>query len=132
MPARTTASAGRPADKTEPVVKAIAERQERLSTVEATMRSAKEAPRVIGSELDRMEAEARKRLKRFGEFLAEKGERGRRVVLAAFVGPIKVTTLDLPEGRRFKLEGEARVGKLLATEVSNVASPAGVEPALAT
>ncbi len=58
-------------------------------------------------------------------FLVEKGERGRRVVLAAFVGPIKVTPLDLPERRRFKLEEQARVGKLLATEVSNVASPAG-------
>jgi len=52
----------------------------------------------------------RERLQQFQAFLAEKG---RRVVMAAFVGPNKVTTLDLPAGKRFRLEGEARVGKLL-------------------
>jgi site-specific DNA recombinase len=119
-------------DKPDAVVKAIAERQERLASVEARTRAAKEAPTVIGNELDRVEAEARKRLQQFQAFLVEKGEKGRRVVVAAFVGPIKVTTLHLPHGKRFKLEGEARVGKLLATEVSNVASPEGVEPSLAT
>jgi DNA invertase Pin-like site-specific DNA recombinase len=114
-------------DKPEPMVTAIAERQKRLTSVEAELRNARETPTMIGKELDRVEAEARKRLEQFERFLSDKGEAGRRVVAAAFVGPIKMTAVDLPEGRRFKLEGEARIGKLLAMEgeVSNVASPAG-------
>lgn len=114
------------------LLRGITERRERLSGIEDRVRNARVVPSEIANELDRVEVEARKRLGRFQAFLVEKGEMGRQVVMAALVGPIKVTPLDLPEGRRFKLEGEARVGKLLATEVSNVASPAGVEPALAT
>jgi hypothetical protein len=96
------------------------------------VRSAKEAPREIVNELDRMEAEAKKRLTQFQTFLVEKGGKGRRVIAAALVGPIKATPVDLPEGKRFRLEAEARVGKLLATEVSNLVSPGGFEPPLAT
>jgi site-specific DNA recombinase len=119
-------------EKPDVVMAAIVERRERLSSIEARLRTATEAPREVVNELDRVEAEARKRLRQFEKFLAQKGESGRRVIAAALVGPIKATPVDLPEGRRFRLEAEARVGKLLGTEVSNVASPAGVEPALAT
>ncbi len=49
-------------DKPEPLVRAIGERQERLSQIESRLRAAQAAPEAINLELRRMEAEAKKRL----------------------------------------------------------------------
>ena len=47
------------------------------------------------------------------------------MVAAALMGPIKATPVGLAEGKRFRLEAEARVGKHLAPEVSNLVSLRG-------
>ncbi len=119
-------------DTPDAMVAGISQRQAQLASVEVRIRVLNETPAQIGNELDRVEVEARKRLTQFTEFLSAKGEKGRSVVAAALVGPITATAIQLPQGKRFRLEAEARIGKLLGSEVSNYASPGGFEPPLAT
>ncbi len=113
-----------------PVVQAIAERQEELSALDARVRAAKAAPDAIELEIRRMEADARRRLTDLRGALGRNADAAREVLRAIFEAPLRSTPVQTPEGRRFQIEGTASVGKMLATEFSNVASPTGFEPVL--
>ena len=118
--------------KPEIIIQAIAERQEELSALEARLRAAKAAPEAISLELRRMEAEAKKRVADLRALLDRNPEEARRTMAAVFNGPITFTPVETTDGPRYRLEGQAVVGRVLTGEfpVSNVASPAGFEPAL--
>ncbi|MDC0744860.1 recombinase zinc beta ribbon domain-containing protein [Polyangium sp. rjm3] len=115
--------------KPEAVIRAIADRQEELSALEARLRGAKAAPEAIQLELRRMEAEARQRLDELKGTLTRKPEQAREVISMLFEGPIKLTPIETPEGKRFWVEGAANLWALFAAGCLKSASPAGFEPA---
>lgn len=117
-------------NKPEPVVRAIAERQERLTALDARLKAAKAAPEAIHTELRRMEAEAKNRLRDLHTAMERNPEEARQVMRALFPEPLRFTPRDLPEGKRFSIEGVASLGQILAFDAfTNSASPAGFEPA---
>ncbi|TKD03424.1 recombinase family protein [Polyangium fumosum] len=111
--------------KPEAVIRAIADRQEELSALEARLRGAKAAPEAIQLELRRMEAEARRRLDELKGTLTRKPEQAREVISMLFEGPIKLTPIETPEGKRFWVEGSANLWALFAAGCLKSASPAG-------
>lgn len=124
-------------DRPEPIVQAVAQRQQRLSELEARIRAAKAAPDVIQLELRRIEAEVKKRPANLGQALDRNPEEARAVIRAIFDGPLRFTPVDAPEGRRFQIEGKAVIGSMLAFEPSDAqanpaTSPTWSAPAAAT
>ena len=78
-----------------------------------------------------MEAEAKRRLGDARGAMMRKPEEARRVLQLVLDGPLRVTPIDMPEGRRFQIEGSASFGRFLMTEQDaggrlNSASPAGL------
>lgn len=113
--------------KPEPVIAAVAERQERLSALEARIRGAKAAPEAIQMELKRMEAEAKRRIHELREMLARNPEEARRVVETVFSGPLRFTPVEQDGAKRYRIQGEASIPRMLtgAPSCTNSASPAG-------
>ncbi|WP_437594386.1 hypothetical protein [Sorangium sp. So ce1000] len=111
----------------EVIVRAIAERQEQLFTLDARLRAAKAAPEAIKIEIRRMEAEAKKRIGDLRSMLDRNPEDARKVLAPLFETPLNVTPVETAEGKRFWIEGAAVVGRMLATDAGclNSASPAG-------
>jgi hypothetical protein len=71
--------------------------------------------------------------------LQRNSEEARMAMEAVFEGPLTFTPVDTPDGKRFRIQGQASVGKMLVTEppevpptprVSKSASPAGFEPSV--
>ncbi len=116
-------------EKPDAIVRGIAERQERLSALDAQIRAARAAPGALDLEVRRLEVEAKKRIRDLAGLLERSGEEGRKVIAALFDGPLTATPIETPEGPRYRVKGKAVIGRMLTAEVSNVASPAGFEPA---
>lgn len=76
-----------------------------------------------------MEVEAKKRINDLRGLREQRGEERRKVIAARFDEPLKVLPVNTPEGPRYRVRGKAVIGRMLTAEVSNVASPAGFEPA---
>lgn len=113
----------------EALVRAVAERQERLSLLEARTRAAKAAPVAVDAELERLEQEARRRIADLRSLIERNPDGAREVMAAVFEQPLKVTARDTAQGKRFWIEGEAVVGRLVGLEAGgclNEASPAGI------
>ncbi len=129
---RLVTAVARTDDKPEPLVKAIGERQDRLSEVEARLRAVKAAPKAINLELRRLEAEAKKRLSDLASVFERNPDDAREALRELFPGKLMFTAIQTPEGPRFQVEGEAVIGRFLAIEgqFPNVASPRGFEPLL--
>ena len=117
--------------KPEAIVRAIADRQDRLSALDARLRASKAAPEAIQLELRRMEVEAKKRLGELQTMLTRNPEEARKVISTLFESPLTVTTIETADGKRFWIEGSAVIGPMLAADAGclNMASPAGFEPA---
>ena len=118
--------------KPEAIVRAVAERQEQLSALEARLRVTRAAPEAIQLEVRRMEVEAKQRIADARAMLERNPEEARRVVATLFPGPLTVAPIDTAEGKRFWIEGSAVIGRMFAADGGclNGASPAGFEPAL--
>jgi len=112
-----------------PLVHALSERQERLDALEIRLRTAKAAPTAIELEVRRMEVEAKKRLDDARGAMMRNPEEARRVLQLVLDGPLRVTPIDLPEGRRFQIEGSASFGRFLMTEQNADGRPNSVSPA---
>jgi hypothetical protein len=73
-----------------------------------------------------MESEAKKRISDLREMLGRNQEEARRVIEALLAdGKLVCTPVETNEGRRFRIEGTAVLGKLLCSEFSKSASPRG-------
>jgi hypothetical protein len=109
--------------KTDAIVQAVAERQEKLSALDARIRAVKTAPEAISTELHRIEREARRRLADFRSALAGHPAEPRAFLSQILAVPLKFT----PEGNRYRIEGEVPAAVALFGSVPKSASPAGVE-----
>ena len=76
-----------------------------------------------------MEAEAKRRLDDARGAMMRNAEEARRVLQLVLDGPLRVTPIDLPEGRRFQIEGSASFGRFLMTEQHADGRPNSVSPA---
>ncbi len=113
--------------KPEAIVRGIADRQEELTALETRLKAAKTAPETLTLQLDRLEAEARKRIQNLRGLLDRNPDEGREVIQAVFEEPLKVTPIETDEGKRFWIEGSASIRHMLTTDRGclNTASPAG-------
>lgn len=107
----------------DPLVEAVAQRQERASLLEGRIRAAKAAPEAIARELERAETEARSRLADFRSVLGSHPVEARSFLSQILAGPLRFT----PEGNRFRIEGQVPAGAGLFGGMPNSASPGGFE-----
>ena len=132
-----------PKGKTSGLVAGLNERQEELDALDTRIRAVRAAPETIKLEVSRMEAECRSRVERLQEAMDRNPKEARAILDAIFGGKLTATPLVDRYGPRFVVEGVASVGRMLAYECEpseggsknppeKFASPAGVEPALAT
>ena len=122
-------------DRPDALVKAIADRQERLREIDGQVRAAEAAPVFIEHALDRVARRAKDAIENMRKTLGHQAEQARELVATLFDGKIVFTPFKTPAGPRFLLEGTALPGRLFGVEdagVLNVASPGGFEPPLAT
>jgi hypothetical protein len=105
----------------EALVMGVAQRRERLSGLEARIRSAKAAPEAAARELERLDGDARDRLAEFRSVLADHPQEARSFLIKTLPGKLRFT----PQGNRFKIEGEASAAAALFLSVPNSASPGG-------
>jgi len=112
--------------KPEAILRWIAERQERLSALDARIRATAAAPGAIETELSRLEAQATQRLQRLRETLQRQPGEARKVLETIFEGPLTFSPLDTDNGKRFRIEGAPSIAKMLIEAgVSNSASLPG-------
>lgn len=104
-----------------PIVDAVAERQEKLSILDARIRTAKMAPEAISTELSRLEREPRRRLADFRTVLATHPTEARAFLARIFTGPLVFT----PDGHRYRIESEIPAESVLFAGAPNYASPGG-------
>jgi site-specific DNA recombinase len=113
------------------LLKALAEREQRLAEVDAQLRAQAAAPQAIRTELKRMEMEIAKRITDLRGVLERSPEEARALVRMLFPhGKLTAKPIATEQGRRFLLEGTASIGRLLASEQlggPNWASPTGFE-----
>jgi hypothetical protein len=76
---------------------------------------AKLAPAAIDAEVDKIEQAAADAMARFRQTLEENPEEGRQVMLGLF-DRIQFTPVKTPAGPRFRIEGDAKIGRLLGIE----------------
>ena len=114
--------------KPDPVVRAIAERQEKLSAVEARIDAVKTTPHSVMSKLQQLERQARANLAEFQKSLADHPGAAREFLSKIFDGPLRFTA----QGDRYRIEGQVSAPAALFYDVPNSASPGGFEPPLAT
>lgn len=105
-------------DKQEPIVRAIAERQDRLKKLKDELDAARRAPEEVDADLDHLRDMAREILERLRTTLESNPEQAREVLMARSMVFQPIKTKD---GPRFRIEGDAHVGKFLGIE--------GAEPA---
>lgn len=106
-------------EKPSAIVRGIAERQARLKEIDAMLDSNMRPPLFIESELEQVRQVAEDAVKNIGPTLEGNSEQAREVLRALFeklvFNPVKTG-----DGPRFRIEGDAQVGKYLGVE--------GVEP----
>ena len=121
-------------DKPDAVVRALAERQARIQELDAQIRVARMAPEAVSAEAKRLEAEARRRIADLQTVLDTNPEEARAFLAALFPGKLTWRPIETGGCRFFELTAEAVVGPAIIgpSGFHKGASPAGVEPALAT
>jgi site-specific DNA recombinase len=105
-------------EKPEAVVRAMAEREKRLTRVRAQIEVLRSSPAVVQSEVGALEQEARKRLQEFKALLGRNPVEARKVVEAMLDGPLSFSPTEGERGtRRYRIEGKVRgVGALLLND----------------
>ncbi len=102
-------------DRPGAIVEAITSRQARLKEVEAQATIARLAPDAAVAELDKLQAAAEEAIGMFRALLDKNPEEARQVV-TTFFDRIDFTPVQTPAGPRFKIEGDAKLGRLVGIE----------------
>ena len=118
---------------------AVHERHEELTALDTRINATKAAPETILFEVRRMEEEARKLIADLRTAAAME-PKARALLERIFDGKLTASRVETEDGSRFLMEGTASLAHMLALEGEvgmqkpslKSASPAGVEPALAT
>ena len=97
-------------DKPHTVMKMMAEREEKLATVQARLTSMKAAPQVLDLESRRMEKEALKRIEDCRAVMGRRGDAARRALSALLDG--KLTFKPRPD-KRYEVTGKVVTGALV-------------------
>ena len=114
------------------VVEAITERQAELARLEARLLAAEAAPEAISLEIRRLELEAKKRIANLRGVLDSNPEEARKLMQSLFDGALVCTPMETPDGPRFKIEGTAVIGNVLAGEFGALRGPNGQRDQIAT
>ena len=118
------------------IMGAIAERQRRINALDAEIRAARQAPEAIAAELKALRETARSRIRDLRSVLDRNPGEARDVMRALFEESLRFTPIDDGDGPRYRVTGTASIRSLLdvseggLSKFTNLASPAGFEPAL--
>jgi site-specific DNA recombinase len=112
------------ASQVDALVQGLAERQEKLSEVDACIRAAKTAPEAISMELRRIERDARARLDGVPRRTRGAPSQARAFLTQILAGPLKFT----PQKNRYRVDGKVSAVTDVFSSMPNVASPRGFEP----
>lgn len=103
-------------DKPHLIVKMIAEREQRLATLEARLAAIRTAPSVLDLEIRRLEKRARDRLADLRGLMGRNPEEARATLETLLSRPLRFTAIETPEGKRYRVEGEIGLEAMLAVE----------------
>lgn len=113
----------------EAVLERISERENEVRSLKTRLEVLRTAPSVIDMEVQRIEAEARRRLANLRSLLERNPDQAREVMSTILDGPLSFTPIRTDDGPRYEVRGSIGLGKLVVTDrFSNSASPAGFEP----
>jgi len=105
-------------DKSDAIVKGIAERNERIKELDGRIRTARLAPEAIQTDFALMEAGVKDRLRHLRETLARNPTEGRAFLAQIFPGHLRVKPLRTAYGGLFDITGKA----LLSPAVADLSS----------
>lgn len=105
-------------EKPASVMKMIAEREKRLSSLEARLAAIRTAPSVLDVEVRRIEKEAHRRLDTLRELLSRNPDEARKALSSLLKSPLRFTPVEVPEGKRYRIEGEVGIEVILQVEGS--------------
>lgn len=103
-------------DKPHVIVTMISEREKRLAALEARLTAVQTAPSVLDLEVRRMEKEAGRRLEEFSTLIERHPDEARRALETLLTGPLRFNPIDLPDGKRYRVEGEVGLEAMFAVE----------------
>lgn len=103
-------------EKPHAVIKLLAEKERHALQLKNRVEALKAAPAAVRLELDTLEAEARQRIAQFSELLGRNPVEARKAMDALLEAPLVFTPVELPEGKRYKVEGPVATGNLFVTE----------------
>ena len=113
-------------DKPHAVMKMIADREKRLMALEARLTAIQTAPSVLDLEVRRMEKEARQRLEDFNALIKRNPDEARKALETLLTAPLRFTPVELPEGKRYRIEGEVGLEAMFTTEAIGRCTTGGV------
>ena len=116
------------------LVERLAARQTELTKLEAQVVPKRTAPSVLSLECRRLERDVIARLDDLRGVLSRHPKHAREAFRALLIDKLTFRPVPTKDGKRYEVEGRLAIGGLLRLPASSlvVASPAGVEPALAT
>ena len=121
---RLTAALASSDDPPEAVVKAIVEREKKMTALKGQIQAVRATPMVLDTEVRAMEEEARRRLGEFRALLSRNPAEARKVVEAVLEAPLTFTpTTDEAGRRRYRIEGQVVGAAALFTTESD---PSGI------
>lgn len=97
------------------VVRAISEREKRVTALQARLAAIRTAPSVIDLEARRLEQEARRRLVEFRAVFGRRPSEARTALEALLDGPLRLTPVDVDGEKRYQVDGLVAVGGLITT-----------------
>ncbi|UQA57087.1 recombinase family protein [Polyangium aurulentum] len=103
-------------DKPETVLRMISEREKRLAALNARLAAIRTSPSVLDLEVRRLEREARTRLDNMRALFVATPEKARRVLQTLLARPLTFRPVDLPEGKRYRIEGQVARDWIYLTE----------------
>ncbi|WP_170320056.1 recombinase family protein [Polyangium spumosum] len=112
-------------DKPETVLRMITEREQRLSALNGRIAILKTAPQVLDLEVRRLEKDAKKRLEDLRGLTEKRPEDARRALERLLVGPLTMSPVETPEGRRYRVTGKTGLSSMdgVPSGIRNIANP---------
>jgi site-specific DNA recombinase len=95
------------------LVKEMEARQIRLQALDARIAILRGAPTTLSLEVRRLEREVKKRLGDLKELFARNPEGARQFYQAVLDGKLRFDPIELPEGKRYRITGRAKLGGYL-------------------
>ena len=121
-------------EKPHAIVKAIGEKERRSLHLKTRIEALRATPAVVNMEIEALEEERARRSRNCSMRRRANPDEARMAMDALLDGPLSFTPIEVPGGKRYKIEGPVAIGNLFVTEPEPgfklCATPTGFEPVL--